>query len=135
MVIWIFNMSWICWYITSIRHSILLNDHPEIQRSSRRGSHAGLLPLIAFVDHRLQTMFSVTLLGDVMLGRLNPNKPQINEKIIQYLKESTLNIANLECVITNNATSLQQLQRNPKEFMCKHGGTTKQADILRYSIQ
>ncbi|XP_066912702.1 probable polyglutamine synthesis accessory protein MT0602 [Clytia hemisphaerica] len=76
-------------------------------------------------------MFSVTLLGDVMLGRLNPNKPRVDEQIIQYLKDSTLNIANLECVITGNATGLQQLQRKPKEFMCKHGGTTKQADLLR----
>ena len=76
-------------------------------------------------------MFSISLLGDVMLGRLVPLPNKIDEDVINFLQESSLNIANLECVVTDRSEVKSQLINKPKKFMCKHGANQKQGLLLK----
>lgn len=75
-------------------------------------------------------MFTISLLGDVMLGRLVPISNQVHEDVVNFLQESLFNIANLECVITHKSEVKSRLVNKPKKYMCKHGGTEKQGLLL-----
>ena len=76
-------------------------------------------------------MFTISLLGDVMLGRLVPVSNQVDENVINFLQESAFNIANLECVITDKSEVKSKLVNKPKKYMCKQCASQKQGVLLK----
>ena len=76
-------------------------------------------------------MFSISLLGDVMLGRLVPIPSKVDKDVVEFLHQSSLNIANLECVVTERAETKSQLNKKPKKYMCKHGASREQGHLLK----
>jgi len=77
-------------------------------------------------------MFNISLFGDVMPGRLlRSTKDMVGESIIDFVANSSLNIANLECVVTHASPTLSQLKCNPKQYMCKHASSKKQGLLLK----
>lgn len=78
-------------------------------------------------------MFRISLFGDVMPGRLLSHSPKhtVDESIIDFVGDSQLKIANLECVITDGSPATSELKRNPKQYTCKHASSKKQGLLLK----